>query len=290
MGCPDGRSMRARWRLRALSDEEPAPTSGRSAGATRIFTASKPNRLRRCFCASRATRSSRGGLWFPEAKSTSSRRRGGSIAFVEVKARADLEVAAIAISATKRRRIAPRRARLAHAKPMGRGPDACGATPSSSRAGGFPVTSRTRIGSRSTDPRIAPGFRPDAHAPDRRRADGPDRAHPHRRRLDLRASSRSPGARPQHPALHARPTEAQRHARRSDGRAAVGQGRRGRSRAPRRGEAGRSFDRRCGAPAPGPAVRPRLYRDDAYSRAHPSANAGRQRSRAACAIRPKSCS
>ena len=32
--------------------------------------------------------------------------RGGSIAFVEVKARADLEVAAIAISATKRRRIA----------------------------------------------------------------------------------------------------------------------------------------------------------------------------------------
>jgi putative endonuclease len=33
-------------------------------------------------------------------------RRGGSIAFVEVKARADLEVAAIAISAAKRRRIA----------------------------------------------------------------------------------------------------------------------------------------------------------------------------------------
>ena len=33
-------------------------------------------------------------------------RRGGSIAFVEVKARADLEVAAIAISAAKRQRIA----------------------------------------------------------------------------------------------------------------------------------------------------------------------------------------
>jgi putative endonuclease len=33
-------------------------------------------------------------------------RRGGVVAFVEVKARADLEVAAIAISATKRRRIA----------------------------------------------------------------------------------------------------------------------------------------------------------------------------------------
>ena len=33
-------------------------------------------------------------------------RRGGVIAFVEVKARADLEVAAIAISATKQRRIA----------------------------------------------------------------------------------------------------------------------------------------------------------------------------------------
>jgi putative endonuclease len=33
-------------------------------------------------------------------------RRGGSIAFVEVKARADMDVAEIAISATKRRRIA----------------------------------------------------------------------------------------------------------------------------------------------------------------------------------------
>ena len=33
-------------------------------------------------------------------------RRGGSIAFVEVKARADLDNAAVAISATKRRRIA----------------------------------------------------------------------------------------------------------------------------------------------------------------------------------------
>jgi len=33
-------------------------------------------------------------------------RRGGVIAFVEVKARADLEVAVIAITATKRRRIA----------------------------------------------------------------------------------------------------------------------------------------------------------------------------------------
>ncbi|HEX9168591.1 MAG TPA: YraN family protein [Roseiarcus sp.] len=33
-------------------------------------------------------------------------RRGGAIAFVEVKARADMDVAEIAISATKRRRIA----------------------------------------------------------------------------------------------------------------------------------------------------------------------------------------
>ena len=33
-------------------------------------------------------------------------RRGGSIAFVEVKARADLEITAISIGATKRRRIA----------------------------------------------------------------------------------------------------------------------------------------------------------------------------------------
>jgi putative endonuclease len=33
-------------------------------------------------------------------------KRGGAIAFVEVKARADMEVAAIAITATKRKRIA----------------------------------------------------------------------------------------------------------------------------------------------------------------------------------------
>ena len=240
--------------------------------------ASRPNPSRRCFFASRVTRSWRGGLWSPEAKSTSSRRRGGSIAFVEVKARADLEVAAIAISATKRRRIA-RAARVW----LTRNPWAAGLTLRGDAVfvarGGFPVTSRTRIGSRSTDSlKCAPGLRPDAHAPDRRRADGPDRAHPHRGRLDLRASSRSPGARPPHPALHARPAEAERHARRGDGRAALGQGRRGRSRASRRGEAGRSFDRRCGAVAPGPAVRPRLYRDDAFSRAHPPENAGRQRS------------
>jgi Holliday junction resolvase-like predicted endonuclease len=46
-------------------------------------------------------------------------RRGGSIAFVEVKARAALEVAATAISATKRRHR-PRCSRVAHTKPMGR--------------------------------------------------------------------------------------------------------------------------------------------------------------------------
>ena len=53
-------------------------------------------------------------------------RRGGSIAFVEVKARADLEVAAIAISATKRRRIG-RAARVwLMRNPMGGGPDVAG--------------------------------------------------------------------------------------------------------------------------------------------------------------------
>jgi putative endonuclease len=82
-------------------------------------------------------------------------RRGGSIAFVEVKARADLEVAAIAISATKRRRIA-RAARVW----LARNPWAAGLTlrgePSSSRAAGFPATSRTRIGSRSIDSRNLP--------------------------------------------------------------------------------------------------------------------------------------
>ena len=67
-------------------------------------------------------------------------RRGGSIAFVEVKARADMEMAAIAISATKRRRIA-RGAGVAGAEPLGGGPDPSGRrhirrpwTPSPSRA------------------------------------------------------------------------------------------------------------------------------------------------------------
>ncbi len=52
-------------------------------------------------------------------------RRGGSIAFVEVKARADMEMAAIAISATKRRRIA-RGAGVAGAEPVGGEPDPSG--------------------------------------------------------------------------------------------------------------------------------------------------------------------
>ena len=34
MDCPDGRSMRARWRLRALSDEEPSPRSERRSLTT----------------------------------------------------------------------------------------------------------------------------------------------------------------------------------------------------------------------------------------------------------------
>ena len=49
-----------------------APPSAKSAGATRIFKASKRNRLRRCSCASRAIRSWRGGSSCLEAKSTSS--------------------------------------------------------------------------------------------------------------------------------------------------------------------------------------------------------------------------
>jgi hypothetical protein len=82
------------------------------------------------------------------------------IAFVEVKARADLEVAALSISATKRRRIA-RAARVG----LTRNPWAAGltlrATPCSSRAGAFPATRRPRTRRRSTDL---------ARRPDRRQA------------------------------------------------------------------------------------------------------------------------
>jgi putative endonuclease len=72
-------------------------------------------------------------------------RRGSSIAFVEVKARASMEVAAISISATKRRRIA-RAARVW----LARNPWAAGLTlrgdANSSRPDAFPVTRRPRIG------------------------------------------------------------------------------------------------------------------------------------------------
>ncbi len=53
-------------------------------------------------------------------------RRGGSIVFVEVKARADIEIAAISISATKRRRIARAARGLAGPESVGGGPDPSG--------------------------------------------------------------------------------------------------------------------------------------------------------------------
>ena len=110
-------------------------------------------------------------------------RRGGSIAFVEVKARADLDDAASAISATKRRRIA-RAARVW----LARNPWAAGLTLQGRRRlrrapAPSPPRRRPRIGWKSTDPAAAIPSTMDPHAPDRRRADGPDRAHPHRRRF-----------------------------------------------------------------------------------------------------------
>ena len=53
-------------------------------------------------------------------------KRGGSIAFVEVKARADMEIAAISISATKRQTNCARGPGLAGAEPLGGGPDPSG--------------------------------------------------------------------------------------------------------------------------------------------------------------------
>ena len=73
-------------------------------------------------------------------------QRGGSIAFVEVKARADMEIAAISISATKRRRIA-RAARVWLARNPWAAGLPFGATRYSSPQDAFPVTRRPRIGS-----------------------------------------------------------------------------------------------------------------------------------------------
>ena len=146
----------------------------------------------------------------PAARSISSCRRGGAIAFVEVKARADLDAAAEAITATKRRRIA-RAARVWLARnPWAVGPDLARRRRLRRARGAFPATRPARIGWSSTD--RAARQTPDRilHALDRRRADGPDRQHPHRGRLDLRAPARGAGPRPSPAALHARPAPAQR--------------------------------------------------------------------------------
>ena len=84
-------------------------------------------------------------------------RRGGSIAFVEVKARADLDMAADSITAAKRRRIA-RGARVWLARnPWAVSGSPCAATPSTSRRDAFPAMRCPRIGWRSTD--TPPGAR-----------------------------------------------------------------------------------------------------------------------------------
>ena len=113
---------------------------------------------------------------------------------------------------------------------------------------------------------------------DRRRADGPDRAHPHRRRFDLRAAARGAGARPRAPLLHARPARLQRPRVVRRGAAARGAGT---SRATTRGSA---KPRRIDLAdvdvvllRQDPPFDLAYIDDDAPARAHPPAHAGGQR-------------
>ena len=130
----------------------------------------------------------------------------------------------------------------------------------------------------------------DPHEPQRRRADGPDRADQHPRRFHVRAPARGAGARACARLLHARPL-AQR-----DGRVfatvrplrvrdvvgdhfTLGE--------PKRVELAHV---RRDPDAPGPAVRPRLHLGDAPARAHPSADTWWSTTRRTCATRPRRCS
>ena len=96
--------------------------------------------------------------------------------------------------------------------------------------------------------------------------------------FDVRAAAGSAGARPSAVLLHARPAGAARRQGLGHGAAAGGARYRRRSFHARRAAARRSVDIRRGAAAPGSAVRPRLHHHHAHARAHPSEDAGGQRS------------
>ena len=83
-------------------------------------------------------------------------RRGGSIAFIEVKARADLEIAAISISAMERGDESREPRGSGYRGTPGRQALRCEVTQCSSRPDAFPVTRRPRIGWRSTNSALAP--------------------------------------------------------------------------------------------------------------------------------------
>ena len=110
----------------AQHDEGPRRTADRAPAQRASLRPQSRDRSRRCFCVLKGYTILERRFVVSGGEIDLVARRGGSIAFVEVKARADLEVAAIAISATKRRRIS-RAARVwLSRKPMGRGPDAAG--------------------------------------------------------------------------------------------------------------------------------------------------------------------
>ncbi len=211
-------------------------------------------------------------------------RRGATVAFVEVKARAAIADAEIAIDQPQGRPHRPRGATLG-------GSQSLGARLSSARRRDL---SRPRSAS--------PPRRGGVYAADRPlRASAPMKLtvavqmDPIERiriagdstfALLLEAQARG------HELLYYTP-ERLLARRRDAGRArpdAEGQGRAGLARPARRAEAhGPVAGRRRPASA-GPALRSRLYHDDPSARAHSSQDAGRQRSDARCATRRKSCS
>ena len=139
--APAGLCARARARgRRAVSGSGPDERT-RAPARRAICSASRPNRSPRCLLRLKGYTILARRFVVSGGEIDLIARRGGSIAFVEVKARADLEIAAICDQRDQAAANRARRPGLAGAQPLGGGPDAAGRrrlrrarTPSPSRA------------------------------------------------------------------------------------------------------------------------------------------------------------